>query len=160
MAPLNPVPSGYHTVTPWLIGNDTAGLIDFLTAVFDAEELGRMEFGGSVGHAEVRIGDSVVMMFDSKPGWPETPGFLRLYIPDDAAVLDRAAKAGATILTQPTEMFWGDRVSRLRDPFGNVYWIHQRVVEVDEQEAAARAEQPEFVEAMTYMTSTEIFPPG
>lgn len=80
---VTPIPEGYHTVTPWLITSDTAKLIDFLTAAFDAKELGRfVSPDGSIGHAEARIGDSVVMMFDAKPDWPPTPGFLRFYVPD------------------------------------------------------------------------------
>ena len=65
---------------------------------------------GVIGHAEVRIGDSVVMMFD-KPEWPATPAFLRLYVADDAEVRRRAAERGATIVTEPTELFWGDRLA-------------------------------------------------
>ncbi|MGY0234416.1 VOC family protein [Longispora urticae] len=155
---IDTVPAGYHTVTPWMIGRDTAGLIDFVVAVFDAEELGRVEVDGAIGHAEVRIGDSVVMLFDSRPGWPATPAFLRLYVADDATVLDRATKLGATVVTRPTEMFWGDRISRFRDPHGNLWWIHQRVAEVTGEEAARRAELPEFVAAMEYATSAEFFP--
>lgn len=155
MNELATTPHGYHTVTPWMITPDSAALIDFLVDVFEGTELGRVEVNGAIGHAEVRIGDSVVMMFDSRPGWPPTPGFLRLYVADDAATLARAIGAGATVFTEPTEMFWGDRVSRVRDRLGNVYWIHQRVVEVDEAEAARRMELPEFQRAMAYVTSAD-----
>lgn len=73
-ANLAPVPEGYHTVTPWIVTKDTAGLLDFIKAAFDAEELGRVHVdGGAIGHAEARIGDSIVMMFDS-PFPVETPG--------------------------------------------------------------------------------------
>ena len=72
------VPDGYGTVTPWIIGRDTAALIDFLVAAFAAEEVSRLELeDGTIGHAEVRIGDSMVMMFDARPQWPDTPAFLR-----------------------------------------------------------------------------------
>src|SRR4029453_17800788 len=88
------IPEGYHSVTPWMIGSDTAGLIDFLVAAFGAEELGRMaDENGLIGHAEVRIGDSVVMMFD-RPDWPPTPAFLRLYVDDIHATGARAGEAG------------------------------------------------------------------
>jgi PhnB protein len=152
------VPDGYHTVTPWMISaGTTAQLIDFVVGVFDAAELGRVEAGGVIGHAEVRIGDSVVMMFDH-PNWPRTPAFLRLYVADDAEVLRRAVERGASVVTEPTEMFWGDRVSRFRDPFGHLWWIHQRVAEPTEEELAQRLNDPEFVKAMEYVQSAEFFP--
>jgi uncharacterized glyoxalase superfamily protein PhnB len=152
------VPDGYHTVTPWMISpGGTAELIDFVVAVFDATELARMDVGGVIGHAEVRIGDSVVMMFD-KPGWPATPAFLRLYVADDAEVLRRAVARGATVVTRPTELFWGDRVSRFRDPFGNLWWIHQRVVEPTEEELDRRLADPAFAKAMEYVQGVEFVP--
>lgn len=155
---MNVVPDGYHTVTPWMISpGTTAQLIDFVVGVFDATELGRMGDNGSIGHAEVRIGDSVVMMFD-KPDWPRTPAFLRLYVADDAEVLRRAVERGATVVTEPTEMFWGDRVSRFRDPFGHLWWLHQRVAEPTEEELTRRLTDPEFGKAMEYVQGAEFFP--
>jgi uncharacterized glyoxalase superfamily protein PhnB len=152
------VPDGYHTVTPWMISaGDTAQLIDFVVGVFDATELARVHVGGVIGHAEVRVGDSVVMMFD-KPDWPRTPAFLRLYVADDAEVLRRAVERGASVVTEPTEMFWGDRVSRFRDPFGHLWWIHQRVAEPTEDELDQRLHDPEFVKAMEYVQGAEFFP--
>jgi PhnB protein len=152
------VPDGYHTVTPWMISpGNTAQLIDFVVGVFNATELGRVDVGGVIGHAEVRIGDSVVMMFD-KPEWPQTPAFLRLYVADDAEVLRRAVERGATVITEPTELFWGDRVSRFRDPFGHLWWIHQRVAEPTEQELDQRLNDPTFVKAMEYVQSAQFSP--
>jgi len=152
------VPEGYHTVTPWIISQgDTAQVIDFLVAVFDGHDLGRMEVGGVIGHAEVRIGDSVVMLFD-KPQWPRTPSFLRLYVPDDAGVLSRAIARGARIVTEPTELFWGDRVSRFEDPFGNLWWIHQRVAEPSEEEINRRLSDPTFIKNMEYVQSADVVP--
>ena len=157
---MNVVPDGYHTVTPWIItAGRTAELIDFTVAVLDAVELGRVEADGVVGHAEVRIGDSVVMMFDV-PGWTATPAFLRLYVTDDAEVLRRAVARGSVVVTEPTELFWGDRVSRLRDPFGNLWWVHQRVAEPTPDELAARMADPAFVEAMEYVQSADFSPAG
>ncbi|MGN9812507.1 VOC family protein [Micromonospora sp. BQ11] len=155
---MNVVPDGYHTVTPWMISpGTTAQLIDFVVGVFDATELGRVGDSGSIGHAEVRIGDSVVMMFD-KPDWPRTPAFLRLYVADDAEVVRRAVERGATVVTEPTELFWGDRVSRFRDPFGHLWWIHQRVAEPTEEELTQRLNDPEFGKAMEYVQGAEFFP--
>jgi uncharacterized glyoxalase superfamily protein PhnB len=149
---VNPGPGGYTTVTPWIIGRDTAGLLDFLKAAFDAEELGRVVGeDGKIGHAEVRIGDAVVMAFDSPDGWADTPAFLRLYVPDSEAAQRRAIEAGATEVTRQTVLFWGDRVGRVRDPFGNLWWIQTRLENPDEAEMARRAQLPEYVEAMNYV---------
>jgi PhnB protein len=86
-APRGRLPEGYSTVTPWIISTDTAQLLDFVTRGFDAEELGRVVLeSGAIGHAEFRIGDSIVMAFDARPEWPDTPAFLRLYVEDGDAV--------------------------------------------------------------------------
>lgn len=149
---VNPVPDGYTTVTPWIIGRDTAGLLDFLKAAFDAEELGRVVGeDGKIGHAEVRIGDAVVMAFDSPDGWDPTPAFLRLYVPDSEETQRRAIAAGATEITRQTVLFFGDRVGRVRDPFGHLWWIQTRLEDLDEAELARRAQLPEYVEAMNYV---------
>ncbi|GLY53434.1 VOC family protein [Lentzea sp. NBRC 102530] len=155
---MNVVPEGYHTVTPWLISRGrTADLIDFIVEVFDATELGRVGEAPNIGHAEVRIGDSVVMLFD-QPDWTPTPGFLRLYVADDAEVLRRAVELGARVVTEPTELFWGDRVSRFADPCGNLWWVHQRVAQPTPEEMTARMTDPVFVEAMNYVQSAVFTP--
>jgi uncharacterized glyoxalase superfamily protein PhnB len=153
MTDVTPIPDGYHSVTPWMIGQDTAGLIDFLIAAFGATELGRMaDENGVIGHAEVRIGDSVVMMFD-KPDWPPTPAFLRLYVDDIHATVERAVEAGATVVTKPTHLFWGDLVARLSDPFGNLYWIQTRIEIVDEEELVRRMTDETFAANLAYVQS-------
>jgi PhnB protein len=122
-----PVPEGYHTVTPWIISRDTAGLIEFVVRAFGAEEIARIQDErGVIGHAEFRIGDSVIMGFDAKPEWPDTPAFLRLYVEDADAAHRRAIEAGATSVTEVTHLYWGDRVGRVRDPFGNVWWLQTK----------------------------------
>jgi PhnB protein len=155
---VTPIPDGYHSVTPWIIGKDTAGLIDFLKAAFGAEELGRMtDEHGVIGHAEVRIGDSVVMMFD-KPDWPPTPAFLRLYVDDVNATFEKALAAGATVVTRPTHLFWGDLVGRLSDPFGNLYWVQTRIEDVDEAEMARRMTDEKFTAALEYVQGSLFVP--
>jgi uncharacterized glyoxalase superfamily protein PhnB len=154
---IRPVPEGYTTVTPWIIGRDTAGLMEFLQVAFEAEELSRLVGpDGKIGHAEMRIGDAVVMMFDGPGDWPATPAFLRLYVPDGDAVFRRAVDAGGTPVTEMTELFWGDRVGRVRDPFGNLYWIQTRVAEPDAEDVGRRAVLPEFVAAMEYVQSGQL----
>ena len=149
------IPDGYGTVTPWVISPDTARLIDFTRDAFGAEELARLAgTDGGIGHAEVRIGDSVVMMFDSRPGWPATPAFLRLYVPDADVAYERALAAGATSVTEVTGLFFGDRVGRVRDPLGNVWWIQAHVEDVDPAELARRPAEPAAAEALRYVETS------
>jgi uncharacterized glyoxalase superfamily protein PhnB len=132
-------PAGYSTVTPWVISSDTARLIDFVQEAFGAHELARVPGpDGRVGHAEVRIGDAVVMMFDRADGWPETPAFLRLYVEDADLVHERALAAGATSVTPVTSLFFGDRVGRVRDPLGNIWWLQAHEKDVDPADLARR----------------------
>ncbi len=135
-----PIPEGYHSVTPWIISRDTTQLLDFMKQAFGAEELGRVyNEDGTIGHAEAKIGDCIVMAFDARKEWPATPCFLRLYVPDGDAVYQQALSAGAASVTEMTSMFWGDRGGRVRDPFGNIWWIQTHVENVDSQEMAKRA---------------------
>ena len=158
---VRPIPEGYHSVTPWIISRDSARLIEFLNAAFGAEELARVVGeDGSIGHAEVRIGDSVVMMFDAKPHWPDTPAFLRLYVADGDAVFQQALRAGATPVTEMTHLFWGDRVGRVRDPFGNLWWIQTRIEDVSLEEMERRAAEKEWIDAMEYVQGAQFFPAG
>jgi PhnB protein len=149
------VPAGYHAVTPWIISRDTAGLIEFVGRAFGAEEIARVHNeDGSIGHAEFRIGDSVVMGFDVKEGWPDMPGFLRLYVEDADEAYRRALEAGAMSVTEVTHLYWGDRVGRVRDPFGNLWWIQARVEEVDPAEMERRAGEKEWIERMEYVQAS------
>src|SRR3990170_1764252 len=153
------VPAGYTTVTPWIISRSTVQLIDYLKRAFQAEELACLvDEHGVVGHAEVRIGDAVVMAFDARPDWPPTPAFLRLYVADADAVHRRAVEAGGTSVTEVTHLAFGDRVGRVRDPFGNLWWIQARVEEVDLAEFERRMSDPEFVRAMEYVQGADFFP--
>ncbi len=152
------VPDPYSSVSPWVITRDTAKLIDFAVAVFDATELGRMtDENGVIGHAEFMVGDTVVLAFDARPHWPGTPAFLRVYVADAQQAFDRAITAGATEISRITPLFWGDRVGRVRDPLGNLWWIQQRVEEVDQAEMERRMSDPVWLERMAYMQSMDPF---
>ncbi|NUR83187.1 MAG: VOC family protein [Nonomuraea sp.] len=152
------IPEGYTSVTPFVVSTDTAGLIDYLRAAFDAVELGRVTGeDGSIGHAELRIGDAVVMFFDAGPGWPDTPGLLRLYVEDARAVHRQAVEAGGTPISEVTYLPFGDLVGRVKDPFGNLWWIQQRVESVTEEEFMRRLGDPEFAAAMEYIQSAKPF---
>jgi PhnB protein len=155
--PQSSIPDGYGTVTPWLISRDSDGLIRFLEAAFDAEEVAGSRMlnpDGSITHVEVRVGTSIVMLFDSHEGWPETPGFFRLHLDDADATYERALSAGATPVTEVTELFWGDRVGRVRDPFGNIWWLQSHTTDVPMDEMQKRMEDPRMVEAMRYVQQT------
>ena len=149
---------GYGTVTPFVIVRDAARFIDFLVEAFGGVELGRVGEDGAIGHAEVRIGDSVVMLFDAKPHWPATPAFLRLYVPDCDRTMEAAVRAGAEVVTKPTTQLWGDRAGRVRDPFGNLWWVMTHVEDVAPEEEARRWSDPVWLERLAYAESAEFFP--
>jgi len=152
---VQPIPENYHTITPWIIVKGAVQLIDFMKEAFGAEELARVyNEDGTIGHAEARIGDSVVMMFDAKEEWPDTPSFFRLYVEDGDAVYQQALNAGATSVTEMTNMFWGDRVGRVHDPFGNIWWIQTRIEDIDPEEMAGRAQEQTCIAAMRYVQSS------
>lgn len=150
------IPDGYLAVTPWVIVRGVPAFIDFLIEVFDAKEVIRMHAadGVRVSHAEVRINGAPVMMFDSADGWPPTPAYLRVYVPDCAEVLCRATLAGARVVTEPTELFFGDRVCRFSDPWENLWWVHTRVAEPSPEELTAAAGLPEAMNALRYVGET------
>jgi uncharacterized glyoxalase superfamily protein PhnB len=146
------IPEGYTTVTPWIISTDTRQLIDFLVAAFDGVELGRMaNADGRIDHAEIRIGDAIVMAFDAPPGLAAMPAFIRLYVQDARKGFARALEAGATEVTKPTLLAFGDRVARVRDPLGNIWWLQQRVEEISEAEMQQRWGDPRWSEPMAYV---------
>ena len=146
------IPEGYTTVTPWIISADTPQLIDFLAAAFDGTELARMaNEDGSISHAEIRIGDAVVMAFDAPTGIDAMPAFIRLYVDDARKGFAKALEAGATEVTKPTLLAFGDRVARVRDPLGNIWWLQQRVEDVSETEMQSRWTDPRWSEPMNYV---------
>lgn len=134
---VNFIPAGCHTVTPYLTVQDAAGLIEFLVRVFDAKETERMmRPDGTVGHAEVRIGDSVVMI-----GGGSTPRLaaLYMYVPDVDATYRRALEAGAPSVSEPNDQFYGDRHGAVKDPAGNDWWIATHIEDVAPEEMTRRA---------------------
>jgi PhnB protein len=118
------IPVGYHTVTPYLIVEDVEGLIDFLKKTFDAEEVMRSSHPeGGIRHAEVRVGDSVVMMGGASEAWKAMPAALYVYVEDVDASYRRALDAGGASLGEPDDKEYGDRNAGVRDPSGNCWWI-------------------------------------
>jgi PhnB protein len=139
---VKPIPEGHHSVTPYLIVPGVPRLLDFLKQAFDAQELRRsLGPNGAVMHAQVRIGDSMVMMAEPMGPWQPMPAMLYLYVPDTDAMYRRALQAGATSLQEPADMFYGDRNAGVKDPSGNFWWIatHQEDVPPDELDRRAQA---------------------
>lgn len=131
MSKVNPIPDGYHSITPYLAVRQAAKAIEFYKKAFGAEELFRIPMpGDTIGHAELKIGDSIFMLSDENLEWGNlsplalkgTPVFLNLYVNDCDAVIDRAVKAGATLVMAASDQFYGDRNGRITDPFGH-HWI-------------------------------------
>ncbi|MCU1230150.1 MAG: Glyoxalase/bleomycin resistance protein/dioxygenase [Acidobacteria bacterium] len=145
---VNPIPAGYHTITPYLMLRDAARAIDFYRDVFGAVEVSRFAMpDGRVGHAELRIGDSNIMLADEFPemGYvgPATRGGttvgMQLYVTDCAAVYERAVAAGSKVLKPLADQFYGDRSGTIEDPFGHWWTISTHIEDVSEEEMARRA---------------------
>ena len=137
---VKPVPDGYHTVTPYLIVQGAARLIDFLKEAFGATEAERMAVpDGAIQHAEVRIGDSVIMLADAGGEWQASPATIHLYLEDADAAYRRALGAGAVSVREPADQFYGDRSAGVKDPLGNFWWLATHVEDVPREEIARRA---------------------
>jgi PhnB protein len=141
------VPDGYHTVTPYLIINGAAQAIEFYKSAFAATEVVRMpDPKGRIGHAEIKIGDSFIMLADehAEMGYrgPRTLGgtsvSIVLYVPDVDTVFDRALKAGGKSQRPVADQFYGDRMGTLEDPFGHVWTIGTHIEDVSPEEMKRR----------------------
>ncbi|MFG1696871.1 VOC family protein [Nonomuraea sp. NPDC049309] len=118
-------PAGANTVNPFIITGDAATVIGFIADVFGAEDVPEartLDTDGLILHSELRLGDSLLMVADRKPGWPFTPAFTRVYVDDVEATLARAQARGARIVTRPTG-FFGETLARFQDPSGNLWWV-------------------------------------
>ena len=154
MSAVRSIPEGYHSLTPTLVCKDAAQAIDFYKQAFEAKELGRMTGpGGKIGHAELQIGDSRLMLSDEFPGMASAPGptpvtscSIVIYTDNVDAVFERAVKAGAKVEMPLQNQFWGDRYGKLRDPFGHQWGLAQHVEDVApaEMERRSKAWMAEF----------------
>lgn len=154
MSAVRSIPEGYHSLTPTIVCKDAAQAIDFYKQAFEAKELGRMTGpGGKIGHAELQIGDSRLMLSDEFPGMASAPGptpitscSIVIYTDNVDAVFERAVKAGAKVEMPLQNQFWGDRYGKLRDPFGHQWGLAQHVEDVApaEMERRSKAWMAEF----------------
>ncbi len=145
-----PVPEGYHSLNPYLAVDDASAAIEFYKRAFGATERMRMEGpGGSIGHAELEIGDSVVMLSDPFPQATTRPpnelggttSGVFMFVEDVDAVYKKAVEAGATSTMEPENMFWGDRFGTVTDPFGHSWQIATHVEDVSPEEMAERSKK-------------------
>jgi PhnB protein len=146
---VNYIPDGYHTVTAYLMVDDAAKALDFYRDAFGAEELFRMPMGDKIGHAEIMIGDTHLMLADEFPdmdalgpnkrGGP-TASFM-IYVPDADAAYDKAVKAGAKADRPLKDEFWGDRIGTVIDPFGHKWSLATHKEEVAPEEMQRRMEE-------------------
>lgn len=146
---VKPIPEGYHSVTPYLCVSDAARAIEFYKEAFGATEVGRMEApGGRVGHAEIKIGDSFVMLADEFPeinfrspqtlGGPSTQ--FMIYVEDVDARVEQAVAAGAKLVRPVKDQFYGDRTGGVEDPFGHFWYIATRLENLTFEEAKKRSD--------------------
>jgi len=144
------IPDGYRSVTPYLVVNNAAGAIDFYKRAFGAQEVVRMDGPpGKIGHAELRIGDSMIMLSDEMPGAgtrsPQSLGGTTmgvfLYVDDVDKVYQTAVSAGGKADMPPAKMFWGDRYGKLTDPFGHSWSLATHVEDVAPAEMKKRMQE-------------------
>jgi PhnB protein len=153
-------PDGYATINPFIISDDSAGLIEFLKEVFAAAErpdARTMDQDGLLLHAEIVIGDATIMFGERKPDWPFTPSLLQVYVDDVSGTLEAARRLGATIVTEPTA-FFGVTFSRFRDSWGNLWWVYRHSGQTwtadDSDWAASDGEWDEGSPELTYIHDT------
>jgi PhnB protein len=145
---VKPIPEGYHSLNAYLSVDDAAAAIDYYTQVFGAKERFRMNGpDGKIGHAELQVGDSVLMLADPNPQSNSTPpkelggvsGGLLLYVEDVDAVVMKMTEAGATLTMPIEDMFWGDRFGQVTDPFGHAWQIATHKEDLSDEEIAERS---------------------
>jgi PhnB protein len=134
-------PKEYPTLIPYLIVKGVPALVAFMQKVFDAKLVERIDQGTEVTHAEVKFGDSMVMLGESSPKWPLSTSSLLIYVPDVDATYKAALKAGATSISEPVNHFYGDRSASVRDASGNVWFISTHVEDVPYEEIQRRANE-------------------
>jgi len=140
-AKVKPIPDGFHAITPYLTVEGAAKLMDFLKQAFGAVEILRTTRpDGTIGHAQMKIADSFVMIADAGPPWKPMPTGIYLYVEDCDATYKRALQAGGISLMEPADMFYGDRNAGVQDPAGNMWWISTHIEDISTEEMLQRAE--------------------
>lgn len=152
---ISAAPEGYTSVAPWVVTDDTGAFLDYVSQAFDGTELGRVATeDGLIGHGEIRVGDTVVLAFDRRPDWPVMPSLLRVFVLDADAAFARAVEAGGTVVTPVASDAFGQRGGRIKDPFGNIWWVVSHVEDVPEQEMWKRLQEPVYAAGMRVAQET------
>ena len=151
---VNPIPRGYHTLVPSVVVDNAAKALDFYQNAFGAKETYRLPIpdkngGEKIGHAEIQIGDSRLMLSDEMPAWDAlgpkarggATGSFMVYVPDADAAVERAVKAGAKVVQPVENQFWGDRVGTVVDPFGHKWMLGTHVEDVSDAEMQRRGQE-------------------
>ena len=155
---VKPIPEGYHTLTPYLAVEEASEAIEYYKRAFGAQETMRMPGpDGKIAHAEIRIGDSLIMLSDPFPQSTvrppgevvQTTASIYMYVDDVDSVLTKAVDAGATVTMEVADQFWGDRFGSIQDPFGHTWSIATHVEDVPPAEMAERSKK-----AMAEMTAS------
>ncbi len=139
---VKPIPEGFHTITPYFIVNDGAKFIDFLKEAFNAIENHRsVTAEGRIMHAQLKIGDSYLMIGEATGEWKSMACTIYMYMPDVDSVYSKALKAGGRTLREPADEFYGDRVCGIEDSFGNQWWIATHIEDVSPEEMKKREDE-------------------
>lgn len=139
---VKPIPDGYHSVQPYLVVKGADKLIEFMKQAFGATENHKITGpDGKIGHAEMQVGDSRIMLGEARKEWTPMPTGIYLYGEDADAVFKKAIEAGGESIMPVANQFYGDRHGGVRDPAGNLWWISTRVEDVSEEDMKRRAEE-------------------
>lgn len=137
-----PIPNGFHTVTPYIMVKGVTEVINFLTRTFDAQETERLDApDGSIGHAEIKIGDSILMLSEERGDWQPMPASLYVYVDDTDATYQRGLEAGGVSVMEPADQFYGDRNAGVKDSAGNCWWIATHIEDVAPEELRRRHDE-------------------
>lgn len=147
---VKPIPDGYSTVTPYLTVDDPGPVIEFLKKAFGAQETFAMrDDKGNIGHAEVKVGSSMVMLGKAHDEWKSRPANFYVYVEDCDATYEKALAAGATSISKPETQFYGDRHGGVTDSQGNNWWIATHVEDISPEDMGRRAKEHQEKQAAT-----------
>jgi len=139
--PADYIPKGYHTVTPYLLVEGATEMIEFLETVFEATPVMISPHNEKIGHAVLRIGDSMIELADACEEWGKTAAAIHLYVPDVDTTYQKSLAAGAVSLREPANLFYGERGASVKDPFGIQWHIATQTEELSPEELHRRAEE-------------------